>query len=158
MMDSMNSLKAHMDRISDVTNAHPAPAGGDPKALLIWSKTLADATDADARSLRDDVATISAGWGELYAASRGYVNLLASLPDGEQKRDALSRFLTSLNGLRDTLVMPASPGAVSTMMSILSALSPHLRPLSSAFDIVIKLLESMASMVDSLIEQTRAAF
>lgn len=85
MMNSMNSLKAHMDRISDVTNAHPAPAGGDPKALLIWSKTLADATDADARSLRNDVATISAGWGELYAASRSYVDLLTSLPDGEQK-------------------------------------------------------------------------
>lgn len=158
MMKSMNSLRDNVNRITNAINTHPAPQGGNPKAMLVWSKTIADATDADARSLKDDVAAVSAGWNELYAASRSYVALLASLPEGDQKRDALSGFLTTISGLRSTLATSAPMDEGVAMMRILPALSPRLRPLSSAFDSVIKLLESMVSMVDNLVEQIRAAF
>lgn len=156
MTSSLNAMRGRFESISGTINANPLPSR-DIHAMLLWSQSVADATEDDVRGLRDDIAAVSTGWDKLCNASRLYIKLLQKMPDKEQRQSALRGFAATLEGFKRTTVVPINQDELNLVINVLSSLSPRLKPLVSAIDSMVNLFGSMSSMTGSLLEQIDTA-
>lgn len=153
--EAFTSLAGNMKNASEIMGAHPAPRASHPAALVKWSADIARDTSKDLESMRENLAKVNEAWLKIHGFMREVIEIASHLPAGTSKSDAFASIENSLEGIKRSSTTPMDIKEIEGQLQAIQALTPRLKPLATGFRNVLATFDSVKSMAEDLLAQTK---